>query len=268
MSSRVWVCISSNSSTKVMVLDATQPADLLDSFYACNTHVGCIASVPGRPRSDVTASFIFIGTVGSLKFVVFFFLSGVLETDFPAGEEVPQDTEASQGDGASPAAGMGCAGSDGAMTAEGITAIPQTASLGLSEQAAEHVGVSASGILPSSPTCCLHQTGASVKNKLSNPVQKVVDYRVIYRRLQLICPERPVQRKTEFLQQKRRQKRQRLTQAWATKERTRESIRASRESTLSTSSLIRWGWNLMIPLKLMQSILFHFYTLTVLSLVK
>ncbi|XP_029692725.1 C-Jun-amino-terminal kinase-interacting protein 4-like isoform X6 [Takifugu rubripes] len=115
MSSRVWVCISSNSSTKVMVLDATQPADLLDSFYACNTHVGCIASVPG-----------------------------VLETDFPAGEEVPQDTEASQGDGASPAATMGCAGSDGAMTAEGITAIPQTASSGLSEQAAEHVGVSAS----------------------------------------------------------------------------------------------------------------------------
>lgn len=76
----------------------------------------------------------------------------MLETDFPAGEEVPQDTEASQGDGASPAA------SDGAMTAEGITAIPQTASSGLSEQAAEHVGVSASGILPSSPTCCLHQT--------------------------------------------------------------------------------------------------------------
>lgn len=62
MSSRVWVCISSNSSTKVMVLDATQPADLLDSFYACNTHVGCIASVPGRPRPDMSASFILIGT--------------------------------------------------------------------------------------------------------------------------------------------------------------------------------------------------------------
>lgn len=58
MSSRVWVCISSNSSTKVMVLDATLPADLLDSFYACNTLVGCIASVPGRPML-----FIFIRTV-------------------------------------------------------------------------------------------------------------------------------------------------------------------------------------------------------------
>lgn len=75
MSSRVWVCISSNSSTKVMVLDATQPADLLDSFYACNTHVGCIAGVPGRPMSDMTASFIFIRTVlsGLWCLFVFFF---------------------------------------------------------------------------------------------------------------------------------------------------------------------------------------------------
>uniref|UniRef100_A0A3Q0QRT8 C-Jun-amino-terminal kinase-interacting protein 4 n=1 Tax=Amphilophus citrinellus TaxID=61819 RepID=A0A3Q0QRT8_AMPCI len=101
MSSRVWVCTSTHSSTKVMVLDATQPSDLLDSFYACNTHVVCIASVPG-----------------------------VLETDYPAGEAVPQDLEASQSDAASLAgsvASVGSAGSDGAMAAEGTTAIPQTA---------------------------------------------------------------------------------------------------------------------------------------------
>lgn len=74
MSSRVWVCVSSNSSTKVLVLDATQPADLLDSFYACNTHVGCIASVPGRPMSERTTSFIFIWTVDFFRFVVFVFV--------------------------------------------------------------------------------------------------------------------------------------------------------------------------------------------------
>lgn len=50
ISNRVWVCTSTHSSTKVMVLDASQPSDLLDSFYACNTHVVCIASVPGRFR--------------------------------------------------------------------------------------------------------------------------------------------------------------------------------------------------------------------------
>uniref|UniRef100_A0A673ALN5 C-Jun-amino-terminal kinase-interacting protein 4 n=1 Tax=Sphaeramia orbicularis TaxID=375764 RepID=A0A673ALN5_9TELE len=101
MSSRVWVCTSTHSSTKVMVLDASQPSDILDSFYACNTHVVCIASVPG-----------------------------VLETDYPTGEEVPQDVEASQGDGVSLAgsvASVGSTGSDGAMAAEGTTAIPQTA---------------------------------------------------------------------------------------------------------------------------------------------
>lgn len=119
MSSRVWVCTSTHSSTKVMVLDATQPSDILDSFYACNTHVLCIASVPG-----------------------------VLETDYPTGEEIPQDLEASQaGDGVSLAgsvASVGSTGSDGALAAEGTTAIPQTAGLGVSNQPAEHSGISAS----------------------------------------------------------------------------------------------------------------------------
>ncbi|XP_041867950.1 sperm associated antigen 9a isoform X3 [Melanotaenia boesemani] len=112
MSSRVWVCMSTHSSTKVVVVDATQPSDQLDSFYACNTHVVCIASVPG-----------------------------VLDTDYPAGEEVPQDLEACQGDGVSLAgsvASVGSTGSDGAMTAEGVTAVPQTASSGVTDLPAEH----------------------------------------------------------------------------------------------------------------------------------
>ncbi|KAM9392791.1 sperm associated antigen 9a isoform 1-T1 [Pholidichthys leucotaenia] len=118
MSSRVWVCTSTHSSTKVMVLDATQPSDLLDSFYACNTHVVCIASVPG-----------------------------VLDTDYPAGEEVPQDVESGQGDRVSLAgsvASVGSTGSDGAMAAEGATAVPQTASSGAAEQPAEYSTVSGS----------------------------------------------------------------------------------------------------------------------------
>ncbi|TNN57643.1 C-Jun-amino-terminal kinase-interacting protein 4 [Liparis tanakae] len=117
-SSRVWVCTSTHSSTKVMVLDAMQPSDLLDSFYACNTHVVCIASVPG-----------------------------VLETDYSAGEEVPQDPEASQGDVESLAgsvASAGSAGSDGATAAEGTTAIPQTAIAGVTDQPAEHSGIASS----------------------------------------------------------------------------------------------------------------------------
>ncbi|XP_059413541.1 C-Jun-amino-terminal kinase-interacting protein 4-like isoform X5 [Carassius carassius] len=65
MSSHVWICTSNHSSTKVMIMDVTRPDDLLDSFYVCNSRVLCIASVPG-----------------------------VLETDCPAGEEIPQDPEA------------------------------------------------------------------------------------------------------------------------------------------------------------------------------
>ncbi|XP_061555902.1 sperm associated antigen 9a isoform X1 [Phycodurus eques] len=115
LSSRVWVCTSTHSSTKVFVVDAAQPSDLVDSFYACNTHVVCIASVPG-----------------------------VSESDYPAGEEVPQDMDANQGDVVSLAgsvASVGSTGSDGTLAAEGTTAIPQTASIGGLDQPAEHSAV-------------------------------------------------------------------------------------------------------------------------------
>lgn len=72
----------------------------------------------------------------------------MLETDYPAGEEVPQDLEASQGDGVSLAgsvASVGSTGSDGAMAAEGTTAIPQTAGSGVTDQATEHSVLSGSG---------------------------------------------------------------------------------------------------------------------------
>lgn len=73
----------------------------------------------------------------------------MLETDYLAGEEVPQDLEASQGDRASLAgsvASVGSTGSDGAMAAEGTTAIPQTASAGVTDQPAEHSAISGSGM--------------------------------------------------------------------------------------------------------------------------
>uniref|UniRef100_A0A3Q2ZDE0 C-Jun-amino-terminal kinase-interacting protein 4 n=1 Tax=Kryptolebias marmoratus TaxID=37003 RepID=A0A3Q2ZDE0_KRYMA len=118
VSSTVWACMSTNSSTKVLVLDATQPTELLDSFYACNTHVVCIASVPG-----------------------------VLDTDYPGGDWASQDSEASQGDGVSLAgsvASVGSTSSDGAMATEGVTAVAQTASSGVTDQLVEYSAVSGS----------------------------------------------------------------------------------------------------------------------------
>ncbi|MEQ2161584.1 hypothetical protein GOODEAATRI_010959, partial [Goodea atripinnis] len=68
--------------------------------------------------------------------------------NYPAGEEVPQEPEASQGDGVSLAgsvASVGSTGSDGAAAAEGVTAVLQTASLGVCEQPAEYSATSGSG---------------------------------------------------------------------------------------------------------------------------
>lgn len=112
MSSRVWICTSTHSSTKVMIMDVTQPSDLIDSFYVCNSCVLCIASVPG-----------------------------VLETDYPAGEEVPQDLEAGPDVLLASASSQGSEGVLSDVSAVGCSAEEsgsQTGSTGANEQSAEH----------------------------------------------------------------------------------------------------------------------------------
>ncbi|KAM8796941.1 C-Jun-amino-terminal kinase-interacting protein 4 isoform 2-T2 [Eudromia elegans] len=69
LSSLVWICTSTHSATKVIIIDANQPGNILDSFIVCNSHVLCIASVPGAR-----------------------------ETDYPAGEEGSQDADPGQVD--------------------------------------------------------------------------------------------------------------------------------------------------------------------------
>ncbi|XP_068118734.1 C-Jun-amino-terminal kinase-interacting protein 4 isoform X2 [Hyperolius riggenbachi] len=64
LSSLVWICTSTHSSTKVIIVDANEPGKMLDSFIVCNSHVLCIASVPG-----------------------------VMETDYPTGDSSKLDTD-------------------------------------------------------------------------------------------------------------------------------------------------------------------------------
>uniref|UniRef100_A0A3Q3GIQ7 C-Jun-amino-terminal kinase-interacting protein 4 n=1 Tax=Labrus bergylta TaxID=56723 RepID=A0A3Q3GIQ7_9LABR len=107
LSSLVWICTSTQSTTKAVVIDANQPGHILESFFVCNSHVLCIASVPGAR-----------------------------ETDYPAGEEVPPDSEAEPaGEGSSQSTNSISAGADdvlGGITVvgcdtEGASAVPQTA---------------------------------------------------------------------------------------------------------------------------------------------
>ncbi|KAM4664615.1 C-Jun-amino-terminal kinase-interacting protein 4 isoform 2-T2 [Discoglossus pictus] len=69
LSSLVWICTSTHSSTKVIIVDANDPGNMLDTFIVCNSHVLCVASVPGA-----------------------------METDYPAGETIKPDSEACQTD--------------------------------------------------------------------------------------------------------------------------------------------------------------------------
>uniref|UniRef100_A0A8C4ITQ5 C-Jun-amino-terminal kinase-interacting protein 4 n=1 Tax=Dicentrarchus labrax TaxID=13489 RepID=A0A8C4ITQ5_DICLA len=97
MSSRVWVCTSTHSSTKVMVLDASQPSDLLDSFYACNTHVVCIASVPGRLSVCLCGFLCFFSMTAS--FLFYSISTNPAEDGVPTAEEATEATEANAGVG-------------------------------------------------------------------------------------------------------------------------------------------------------------------------
>ncbi|XP_076615507.1 C-Jun-amino-terminal kinase-interacting protein 4 isoform X3 [Chaetodon auriga] len=107
LSSLVWICTSTQSTTKAVVIDANQPGHILESFFVCNAHVLCIASVPGAR-----------------------------ETDYPAGEEVAPNSETvPAGDGSSQSTNSSSAGGDGVLggitvvgcEAEGAAAVPQTA---------------------------------------------------------------------------------------------------------------------------------------------
>ncbi|XP_016890167.1 C-Jun-amino-terminal kinase-interacting protein 4 isoform X3 [Cynoglossus semilaevis] len=107
LSSLVWICTSTQSITKAVVIDANQPGNILESFFVCDSHVLCIASVPGAR-----------------------------ETDYPAGEEVPlQPEEGAAGDLSSPLTSSSSAGGDSVLggitvvgcAAEGSAAVPQSA---------------------------------------------------------------------------------------------------------------------------------------------
>uniref|UniRef100_A0A8C7WIT9 RH1 domain-containing protein n=1 Tax=Oncorhynchus mykiss TaxID=8022 RepID=A0A8C7WIT9_ONCMY len=111
LSSLVWICTSTQATTKVIVIDANQPGNVLENFLVCNSHVLCMASVPGAR-----------------------------ETDYPAGEEVPHNPEAgSSAEGGTLEASTTSSGSGGeagvlaginvvGCSTEGVVATPQTAS--------------------------------------------------------------------------------------------------------------------------------------------
>ncbi|KAK8763292.1 hypothetical protein V5799_034099 [Amblyomma americanum] len=52
LSSLVWICTSTRENSEVYVIDANNPADILDTFHVCPSHLLCIASVPGAKETD------------------------------------------------------------------------------------------------------------------------------------------------------------------------------------------------------------------------
>ncbi|KAJ6612319.1 hypothetical protein lerEdw1_015187 [Lerista edwardsae] len=59
-SSRVWILTSTLTTSKVVIIDANQPATVMDQFTVCNAHVLCISSIPAASESDYPPGEIFL----------------------------------------------------------------------------------------------------------------------------------------------------------------------------------------------------------------
>ncbi|XP_045141298.1 C-Jun-amino-terminal kinase-interacting protein 3 isoform X5 [Echinops telfairi] len=59
-SSRVWILTSTLSTSKVVIIDASQPGTVVDQFSVCNAHVLCISSIPAASDSDYPPGEIFL----------------------------------------------------------------------------------------------------------------------------------------------------------------------------------------------------------------
>lgn len=52
LSSFVWICTSTHTASTISVIDAKNPAEILESFPICQNHLLCICTVPGAQEKD------------------------------------------------------------------------------------------------------------------------------------------------------------------------------------------------------------------------
>ncbi|XP_045464707.1 JNK-interacting protein 3 isoform X2 [Harmonia axyridis] len=52
LSSQVWICSFTHTASIVTIIDANNPAEILDSFGVCTSRILCIASVPSASSTD------------------------------------------------------------------------------------------------------------------------------------------------------------------------------------------------------------------------
>ncbi|XP_008190561.1 JNK-interacting protein 3 isoform X2 [Tribolium castaneum] len=67
LSSLVWICTYTHAASLVTVIDANNPAEILNSFGVCANHVLCIASVPGASPNDYNKTYTKINVSENAK---------------------------------------------------------------------------------------------------------------------------------------------------------------------------------------------------------
>ncbi|XP_078461356.1 C-Jun-amino-terminal kinase-interacting protein 3-like isoform X2 [Lampetra planeri] len=124
--SLVWICTSTHSTSKVIIIDANQPANIMDQFVVCNSHILCISSVPGYQEGDYPAGEVVTdtgtpssppegspgeGVLGAITLVGSCAAVGCksLQTDSPSCSDTPGSEKGAAGRSAASAPASGAA---------------------------------------------------------------------------------------------------------------------------------------------------------------
>lgn len=87
LSSLVWICTTTKSGSKVVIIDANNPGDILHMFTVCQAHLLCVASVPGQCFSrNIIVSFC------QAEVKCFSFGAGATDSDYSIVKTVVEDT--------------------------------------------------------------------------------------------------------------------------------------------------------------------------------
>ncbi|XP_019647506.1 PREDICTED: C-Jun-amino-terminal kinase-interacting protein 4-like isoform X9 [Branchiostoma belcheri] len=140
MSSMVWICTSTHATSKVTVIDANNPQEILDTFSVCSSHLLCIASVPGAMEDDYPPEdFVIKGNV-------------VVDTD--SAETNKSDTSSESGIGGITV--VGCA----------TGAVPPSQNGKAADEFADPLGATAGGDGPEYTAVPLTQTAPAPRDSL------------------------------------------------------------------------------------------------------
>lgn len=103
----MWICTATHPASRVTIIDANRPADVILSFEVCPSHLLCIAAVPGRKILKQLITICNKNLIMAMirQRAIIFFGAGVKKDDLKPEEGLPEG--ATEDSGCLPAGKIG-----------------------------------------------------------------------------------------------------------------------------------------------------------------